>query len=339
VVGDPFELRNRENDSDDQESPVRSIGMRRTLAVCAVLTLLGAAATTILAAPASASTSTPLPLPLGPTVTYESERTAYDDENPKHITASCHDGKKLIGVGYSRSGGAAGVVIDRAVPVVNQTGREDWVTVYAYETAAGTPNRWSLEARAICASGLSNVVLSDDTSDIDGEDSHTAVAECPFGTKVVGTSFAAISEADDQGDVMVTEVNPIASSGGNDTVRVSAHADADGTADDWGVKAYAFCATAPLGLTIVSRTQNPPTDRIDQAVACPDGKVGLGAGAYFNDFTGAAAENLMLTNLNVSGPYTQFNGEYLAVASAMEDAAGTQGADWELTVKLVCATA
>lgn len=310
------------------------INRRRRLGALAALALAGAAVATVLPAPASATPSTPLPLTPARTVTMEEETTLLDHQNPKEIRAYCRNGARLVGAGFSvfHQGGGLGAVVKEAVPVQGVGGADDYVSVKAYETPAGTSYTWRLFAYAVCATGLSGVEIVEDVSVIDSAPSHSAVAQCPFGKDVIGSSFAALLAP---GEVMVTKSDLVTSSS-PDEVRVTGYDDDDGITATWGVRAYAFCAFPPPGLEIVPDTYNFSGIGGSNHAWCPIGKIGLGSGAYVSDVSGVAAGDVTLTGLRTVGPFTQFNGEYAAVATAVEDADGTP-ADWELTTQVACA--
>lgn len=301
----------------------------RRLSVAAAGLVLGTAfATAALAdTPAPASAAVALP-PNGPVVTRVDAWTNLDLVNPKSVTAYCRGGTKLIGTGFSRTGGGAGVMIDEAVPTVGQIGADDRVKVTAYQTPAGAPFAWSLRAWAFCASGVSNVQVVYDESDFDTTAPKTAEAECLFGTKVVGTAFEARGAS---GEVVVTKIDPVPGSGVvNDKVVVKAHPDDNGITGSWSVRAYAFCATAPPGLEIVSNTRASTGTSWTVAADCTGTKVALGAGGYVSD---AATGNVLLTSL---ASFELVTGQQGAVMAATEDANGTNAA-WDLTTKVICA--
>jgi hypothetical protein len=292
--------------------------------------LIGAAVAATVAAvdavPASAVVPAPLPVP-ALVVTVETDTTGADlTTDPKHATAYCRGGTKLVGTGFTRNSGGSGVVVDQVVPTVGQPGQDDHVTATAYATPAGAPFAWSLTVRAFCASGVSNVEVVDHDSLFDTSVPKRSTANCPFGKKVVGTAFQALGAS---GEVMVTKVDPVAgTAGGVDHVDVTAYPDDDGITGDWGVKAFAFCATAPSGVQVVARTVTPSTQ--NTTTVCPRPKVALGAGFVVDD---VAQGNVMVYGLTIFEVFTTDHG---AIASATEDADGT-AAVWGLTAKAICA--
>ena len=312
-------------------------GRRRGWPVAAA-TVLFAVAAMATSPVASASASAPVALANGPVVTMEEVVSGDDYNNPKEVTAYCHGGKKLIGVGfYASTDSAGGVIVDQAIPAVNRgVGLDDKVAVTAYETAAGVTSPWRLTARAICASGLSNVEVVSRPSAIDTVSPKTITADCPLGKRVVGSSFQGLNSP---GEVIVTKVNPIAGggAGGKDTVSVTAYPDDDGIAGNWGVTAFAFCATTPSGWEIKSNSLNQTGDSLFVGMDCGPGNVGLGSGWLFEDVSGVAAGNVLLYNMSVV-LFPQFNNIYIAMSTGREDPDGTP-ATWKLTTKVVCATA
>lgn len=284
----------------------------RRISGMAALRLAAAAVTTILAIPTLAAA--------GPGVIVVEQRTNSDLVSPKEITAVCPPNTLLIGAGWGQRYGSHYAVIDEARP------ESDRVTVRGAKTPVGPPTSWSLVARAICASGISNVQIVHQDSVINNLGTpKTAVATCPFGTRVVGTAFEALGP---EGEVMVTKIDPT-----DYAVSVKAYPDDTGIAGSWGVTAWAVCASAPAGLEIVSRTLTPANpsgwNYMDVHTVCPRPKVAIGAGAYFND---VAAGNVMLFNLN----RFQYQGDEMASSQATEDHDGTPAA-WNLTTKAICA--
>jgi hypothetical protein len=169
-------------------------------------------------------------------------QTDVGGDNTETVTAECDGGSTLIGTGWI----AGGAIVDEVVPDLS-TGT---VRVEAWEPEGGSVRaNWSVTARAICATSVSNVeVVQDGSSAYNSTNApKSETASCPFAKKLVGLGYEIGTFA--EGEVHVTSVVPT-----DDEVTVTAYEDANGTTESWSVTAYAVCATEPSGLEVVTST-------------------------------------------------------------------------------------
>lgn len=164
-----------------------------------------------------------------------------DSDVFKSATASCSPGKRVLGTGGLVSGGVSNVLIDDILPHAAL----DQVTVWGVEGQGGNPDNWTVTAVAICASvselELSRVMAG---SLYDSDSVKGATATCPNGTVLFGTGAELLNGG---GQVKIDDIAPNGSLSTSPTSnRVVAMEDADGTAEDWQVKAYAICYALPV---------------------------------------------------------------------------------------------
>lgn len=241
-------------------------------------------------------------------------RTNAGGDRTESETAECPTGAVVIGTGWSATGRT---VVNEAVPD-SSTGT---VRVQAFEQADGAtfPN-WAVTAKAICATGITGVeVVNNGPSTFSSDSSRSDFAECPFGKEVVGVGFD-IGISASEGEVHLTSIVPT-----SNRVTVTAHEDDNGTAQSWGVTAYAVCATEPFGLEIV--TSPSPATGFD-ATTCPSGKTAIGGGGVVD----GAEDDVNLNGVKI-GSYA---GQEFATVSAQEDRDGTISS-WETAATVICA--
>lgn len=236
------------------------------------------------------------------------------------VTAECPANAALIGAGWSVN---ARVIADEVVPdVVAGTVRVEG------RIPDGGPAfaNWSVTAKAICATGVTNVVRAQGPSGYDSSSPKNAVATCPFGKKVVGIGYQIGTFA--PGQVHVTSVVPTA-----DTVTVTAYEDDNGAVDaagnnvDWDVTAYAVCATEPFGL---ERVASPSPAQGTDHTTCPTGKKVLGSAGSLN----SAQRDVSISSTQIS----TYAGFEIASANGVEDRSGANAA-WSMSTTAICAFA
>src|SRR4051794_16201776 len=278
------------------------------LAITMILAASLATLTTVVASPASAAV---------PGLTIVSNTSANNPTSPKPITATCPPGKSVLGSGAQITGGGGDVVIDDLVPSANT------VFVTAYENHAGVAANWSVTAYAICANPLPGLTIVSNTSANNPTSPKPITATCPAGTRPVG-SGAVVSNA--FGEVAIDQLRPDAF--GVTARGVENHA---GFAANWKITAYAVCAVALPGQTIVSATTvaNPGSPKGITA-ACPGGTVVVGSGARIQVVGGVGSGDVGIDSLRLPTPAS-------VRANAVENHAGV-AANWSNTAYAICAT-
>jgi hypothetical protein len=159
------------------------------------------------------------------------------------------------------------------------------------------------------------------SSAIDSTSNRSVTVPCPAGKQVVGAaghkSFAA------GGQALVSRIRP---NPGLTSVTVSGVEDETGYTGDWGVSAWAFCATPLPGLARVAATSATNSTNKSFPVSCPAGKKLLGAGGEITGGAGQVVLNTVRPNSGLSS----------ANAAGLEDGDGFAG-NWSVTAYAVCA--
>jgi hypothetical protein len=280
----------------------------RLLRLAGAAVLAAATTTTTLAGSASATVPSWQVL--------EASSLNNSDEYKGATTANCPTGTSVVGTGATDTG-AGQVRLDDLIP------SQDHVYAFGWEDENGTPNNWTVKARAICAD-LDGYEIISHTSTHDSVSPKSATADCTPGKQLVGTGW---SIAGGDGEVGVTQVLP-----STNYLYVKAYEDDNGTSNRWDVTAYAICAYAPSGWHIVSSNTTDSSNTAQaKSQTCPVGEVILGAG--FNVV--GEGDDIVPTSLWPGGYYA---GQYLVTASASEDDDGTTSI-WHMGVHAICATA
>ncbi|MGC5286924.1 hypothetical protein [Micromonospora sp. DT231] len=243
-------------------------------------------------------------------------------------TATCPGAKVLTGTGYELNGVTGEGVVDDLRPNGGVATAPTSVTVGAYETEAFAGN-WSVTAYAICANPLPGLVRVSTVSVSDSADFHSTTATCPGSKVLTGTGYELNGAT---GEAVVDDLRP---NGGVATAPTSVTAgayEADATALNWSVTAYAICANPLPGLVRASTIGASTSLDFRSVVAgCPAGKVLTGAGYELNGVTGEGIVDDFRPNGGVAtAPTTVDSGAY------EEDAVAN---NWSDTAYAICATA
>ncbi|MEV4133882.1 hypothetical protein AB0J72_17155 [Dactylosporangium sp. NPDC049742] len=283
----------------------------RRLGTAVALTLMAAAATAVLAGPASASGIS------GLDIVEDSSGVNSDPYNEAY--AECPAGTKVVGAGVTNTG-LGQVVVDILRPETRA------VYAHAYEDGNGFSGRWSLTVRAICAPDveLVNYEIVGVTSTPDSRSPKDVTSTCPGGKDLIGMGWEL---AGGGGYVGVTDVIP-----SSDHVYVRAYEENNAATNAaWRVTAYRICASSLTGLVIRTSSTSPAFGSQGKSQPCPVGKVALGGGANIVGGTG----NVVLHNLWPGGFYAN---QWLMSANATEDDDGAPAA-WHLTLNQICVSA
>lgn len=147
-------------------------------------------------------------------------------------------------------------------------------------------------------------------------------ANCPAGKRVLGGGGFVSGTR----HAVLTELQPISTPSG-DSYEVSAAEDQAGENGAWAILAYAFCATAPAGLEIVSATSTAASNAFTGISAtCPGSKRLVGSGGKID--SGAGQVDLL------TFPEGTF-GSNRTTAAGQEDRDGFAG-NWTVTSYAVC---
>ncbi|KAB1949738.1 hypothetical protein F8271_00420 [Micromonospora sp. ALFpr18c] len=243
-------------------------------------------------------------------------------------TATCPAGKVLTGTGYELNGVTGEGVVDDLRPNGGPATAPTAVTVGAYEAEAfaGT---WSVTAYAICANPLPGLVRVSTASVSDSADFHSTTAACPVGKVLTGTGYELNGVT---GEGVVDDFRPNGGVAAAPTsVNVGAY-EADATALNWSVTAYAICANPLPGLVRASTVGASNSLDFRSVVAgCPAGKVMTGAGYELNGVTGEGVVDDFRPNGGpATAPTTVDSGAYEEDAFA---------GNWSDTAYAICATA
>jgi hypothetical protein len=272
--------------------------------------LLTSAATVASTLPAAAS---------GSGLQLVSQQSATDSTAAKSVTIICPTGKILAGAaGQINIANTGKAVLEDVTPLPNLAG----VNVVGTETGAGTTDNWSVKAYAICVYGLAGPQLVSQQTPVDSN-SKALLLTCPSGTQVVGTG-GQINIAT-SGKVGLHEFTPETLT----TVRVIAAEIGTGTTANWTMKAYALCASPPLGLQIVRTTSTIDSKHAKAVVAqCPAGKRVMGTGA---DIAAPEGNRVMLDEVT---PLPDLSG----VNAVGTELAGGTTQNWTVSAEAICAS-
>ncbi len=146
-------------------------------------------------------------------------------------------------------------------------------------------------------------------------------ATCPAGTRVIG---AGGDTTPGSGEVLLDVLRP---NSALTSVTLHANEDADGTTANWYLQAFIICATAPVGLELVTATSaSTSAGTRSVAATCPGGKRLLGSGA---EILGAPSQVLLDGQLPNPGLTA-------VTVNALEDETGTS-ATWSIKAHAICA--
>ena len=244
--------------------------------------------------------------------------TAVDSLPSKGATATCVGGRQLVGTGGGVFTAAdVGAVVLRAVrPDATLTS----VRVEGQEDEGGFAGNWIAVAHGVCAVPPPGLERRSATSAKDSANGKTATATCPAGKRVIGTGGQVTGGG---GQVGLDDVRP---NPGLTSVIVQGLEDADGTAANWSVTAFAICAKAVAGLqrvAVATPSDSQPGKTL--TAACPPGRHVLGAGADVAGGTGRA-----LLSFNIPDELSE------QTSQAAESEAGTTS-NWQLRAYAICA--
>lgn len=215
-----------------------------------------------------------------PGLQYAQAQSANDSSPSKFIQASCPAG--TVGVGGSALiAGTSAARVNYAYPSANG------YVVTAVEPRGGIPENWQLYVNAICVAAPSGLEYRSASSTLDSASSHSAVASCSTGKKVIGMGGGVdtYTAGIDFHDVVL---NGIRSQATLDSVTAAGYEDEVGATGYWDVTATAVCANANAvaNLSLASTVSSSTPGAAHSAVAsCPAGTkvhsggfVAIGAG-------------------------------------------------------------
>jgi hypothetical protein len=160
-----------------------------------------------------------------------SETVASNQYNVRLASASCPYGKKTLGAGGEIIGGYGQVHMQSIEPNTVSGIAE------AYEGGAGTSNSWSLTAYAICADPPPGYEYVYQGAFTGSATSFGLAVYCSAGKKLLGTGGLVGGGA----KVGLTAMTP--ASAPSQGAVAAGYEDQYGTSLDWGILAYAICAT------------------------------------------------------------------------------------------------
>jgi hypothetical protein len=245
--------------------------------------------------------------------------SASDSLASKSVTVECPAGKQLIGTGADIGGSGFQRVVLDDIRVNSLLTR---VTVTGFEIEGGTTASWELKATAVCASPLPGLQMVQATSASDSQNTKGATASCPTGKQLVGTGGEITGGL---GEVVIDDVRP---NPGLSRVTVTGFEDANGTAGNWHVDAYAICANPLPGLQLATQTSANDTSGKRILANCPGGTKLLDAAG---EITGGLGRVGMI-EMAPANPLTEGN----TVAAIQMD--GGAAPNWSLNAYAICAT-
>jgi hypothetical protein len=195
----------------------------------------------------------------------------------------------------------------------------------------GTTAAWSATAYGICALPVPGREVVKADSDFDSSNK-TVTVDCPAGKRVIGTGGGTVTGLDGgpQGAQMHQVLGEITPNPALTSVTVRAFETDGGFDQNWYLDAYAFCATPPAGLQLVSATTPQGSEESERVTAtCPAGKtlVGMGAALPSDVF---ARGDVMLDDIRPDPALRR------VTVNAFEDQDGTTGV-WKVTAHAICA--
>jgi hypothetical protein len=259
-------------------------GYRLRAGLAVLLTV--AAATAMIAAPASAATNL---------VTAFGRSQQSGSEPVKQAEAACPADRQVLGGGADIVGGAHGVRVSGMAP----DSTRHTLIVVGTEDANGYDGSWTITAFAVCGTVTGYEVVRAATLSAPGESDVSAQADCPSGKKVIGAG--GLVRSDVEGHVVLDDVMP-----DFDLSGVTVEAMHDGTPqspdETFPVFAYAICASPqPAQQMVFAQTAAGPGDKI-ATVACPSGTQVHGAGAGLSGAYGQAhLDRIGLNGVNALG--------------------------------------
>ena len=209
-----------------------------------------------------------------------------DSTAQKVVQVSCPSGTKAVG-GSAVIGGSTKVGINTLVPGQDANGNTS-VTVLAREQHGGTTEAWQLIVTAQCApanrfAGLEYVKTS---SVFDSAASHSVIAACSPGKKLVGLGGLVDSQGPGQDSIALSAIRPALDLG---SVAASASEVPTGYTGPWRTAAVAVCAAPLAGLTQASTSTPSDTTNTKRATAaCPAGTTVLSGGFDLGTASGRA---------------------------------------------------
>jgi hypothetical protein len=242
-----------------------------------------------------------------------------DSATNKSVTVDCPAGKQLIGTGADIGGSGFQRVVLDDIRVNSLLTR---VTVTGFETEAGTTANWELKATAVCATPLPGLQMVQATSVSDSNNTKGATASCPAGKQLVGTGGEITGGL---GQVVIDDVRPNSLLS---RVTVTGFEDANGTANNWRVDAYAICANPLPGLQLATQSSASDTSGKRILANCPSGTKLLDAAG---EITGGLGRVGMI-EMAPANPLTEGN----TVAAIQMD--GGAPPSWSLNAYAICAT-
>jgi len=197
-----------------------------------------------------------------------SSTSASNATGEKTATATCRDGKQLVGAGAVLNNAGARVVIDSIVPNGSPNTAPTAVTVKAVEDETGTAANWSVTAYGVCTRlAVTNLVRVSAASAVNSNSARAAVATCPSGSRtLLGSGFDIVSGS---GEANISDLIP--DLGGDGTVTVRAHEDSTGLGSNWWLTAYAICGVVEGDMGITRSEGGMGSANQSVVVHCPEG--------------------------------------------------------------------
>lgn len=179
-------------------------------------------------------------------------------------TAYCSPYRRLYGMGSSQP--SNGSILFRGT-LPQGVGLPSAAQAAAQEDLAGTSSNWFMTAYAICGDELDGQTMVWQRSVYSSAATRDVTVTCPDNKSVIGAG-GTINFG--EGRVKIDEIRP---NEGLTQVSVFASENQDTTSEDWGVTAYAICATKPAGLIRVAASASTAWTTGQQVVAtCPEEK-------------------------------------------------------------------
>jgi hypothetical protein len=246
-----------------------------------------------------------------------------DSTARKVVVIGCPEGTTMLGGSAELFDAPSNVHVTGWMPIPAEPGLKfpNSVVGYAEEGEGGDPGNWRVGTNVLCGPAPAGLVLVSAHSANNSATTHTAVAECPRGTRLVSPGGNVHNGA---GQALLTTVEPDA---GLTSVTVVAHEDANGYGGSWSVSAYALCGQELPELELVmADTVTDSSDSKSVTAFCPRGADLHGAGVLVSGQVG----RVHLTGVRVVDDWIG------AGVDAVEAAPGVDR-PWSLRAYAICA--
>jgi hypothetical protein len=249
-----------------------------------------------------------------PGIEFELGQSAEDSATTKSATATCDEGKRILGGGGYILGGGRRVQFTRLQP----NGSSDTYVVTATEIGDYAGN-WRVSAYGICGEAPAGLEYKSFHSFSNSDEVKIGTALCTPGKKVLGTG--ARTENGD-GQVIIEDIMP---AGSLQSVTVTTVEDSTGYSGNWSMWSYAVCANPVLGQVLESEPSVVDSNDKFVGVSCGAKKV-HGVGGRINGGFG----EVMHAGIYPAGDLGS------AGLISMEEANGQAG-NWSTEVWAICA--